>query len=162
MSHHNHPPHIRLATKTDVPGIVQLFYNTIHTINRHDYTPAQIHAWAPHIPDETRWATRLDHKTVFVAETSAGFLLGFAELDPDGHIDCFYCHHASQRQGVGRSLLKHIEQTARQQGTLRLFTEASITARPFFERRGFRTLHENQVVRNGVSLINFAMEKILE
>ena len=43
----------------------------------------------------------------------------------------------------------------------RVFTEASVTARPFFERRGFRVVRERRVARRGVQLTNFAMEKPL-
>lgn len=38
-------------------------------------------------------------------------------------------------------------------------THASITAKPFFESRGYRVLREQQVTRNGVILINYVMEK---
>lgn len=46
-------------------------------------------------------------------------------------------------------------------GLGRIFTEASITARPFFERQGFRVVREQTVSRQGVSMINFVMEKDL-
>ena len=35
-------------------------------------------------------------------------------------------------------------------------------ARPFFEHRGYVVLHENVVVRAGVRLTNFLMEKDLD
>ncbi|MCI1553055.1 MAG: GNAT family N-acetyltransferase [Levilactobacillus sp.] len=38
-------------------------------------------------------------------------------------------------------------------------TNASITARPFFEARGFRVVRRNLVVRDGIELINFTMKK---
>ena len=38
-------------------------------------------------------------------------------------------------------------------------THASITARPFFEKRGYRVVKEQQVERHGVLLTNFVMEK---
>ena len=38
-------------------------------------------------------------------------------------------------------------------------THASITARPFFTARGYRTITEQQVVRHGVRLTNFVMRK---
>ena len=38
-------------------------------------------------------------------------------------------------------------------------THASITARPFFEKRGYRVVKEQQVERNGVFLTNFVMVK---
>ena len=41
----------------------------------------------------------------------------------------------------------------------KIITHSSITARPFFEKRGYRTVREQIVVRNGISLANFIMEK---
>ena len=44
-------------------------------------------------------------------------------------------------------------------GADRLTTHASITARPFFEHRGYRVLYAQTVERHGVTMQNFVMEK---
>lgn len=41
----------------------------------------------------------------------------------------------------------------------KIITHASITARPFFEKRGYRVVKEQQVNRQGILLINYVMEK---
>lgn len=38
-------------------------------------------------------------------------------------------------------------------------THASITARPFFEKRGYRVVRAQQVERQGLYLTNYVMEK---
>ena len=38
-------------------------------------------------------------------------------------------------------------------------THASITARPFFEKRGYQVLRAQQVERRGILLTNYIMEK---
>lgn len=38
-------------------------------------------------------------------------------------------------------------------------THASITAKPFFEKRGYAVIKEQQVERRGVWLTNYLMEK---
>ncbi len=58
-------------------------------------------------------------------------------------------------------LLNQIEQVARSLQIERLFTEASLTAKPFFERRGFDVVRAQQVERRGVWFCNFVMEKFL-
>lgn len=40
-----------------------------------------------------------------------------------------------------------------------IVTHASITARPFFEKRGYKVKKEQSVIRHGVALKNFVMEK---
>jgi putative acetyltransferase len=64
-------------------------------------------------------------------------------------------------RGVGGLLYEAVEREARGKGLVRLSTEASITARPFFERRGFCIVREQTVSRRGVSMTNFFMEKDL-
>jgi N-acetylglutamate synthase-like GNAT family acetyltransferase len=48
-----------------------------------------------------------------------------------------------------RELAKRTREDARGLGLGRIFTEASVTARPFFERHGFRVLREQTVSRRG-------------
>jgi putative acetyltransferase len=54
-----------------------------------------------------------------------------------------------------------VEAAARNQELPRIFTEASLTARPFFERRGFVVVAAQQVEKRGQTLANFRMEKTL-
>lgn len=128
---------IRHYHPADVEQVVFLFYTTIHTINRCDYTPEQVNAWAPTIPDKAAWQARYSDRIAFVADDN-GKIAGFAELEPKGHIDCFYCHHLYQRRGVGRQLCQRLEQEANSLGLKRLFVEASITAQPFLSEWGFK------------------------
>jgi putative acetyltransferase len=151
---------IRPYTSTDIGQIVRLFFHTVHTVNRQDYTLEQVNAWVPTIPDEVAWAERYRTRITFVADDQS-VVAGFAELEPQGHIDCFYCHSDYQRQGIGKQLYQRLEQEAIALGLTRLFVEASITAKPFFEQMGFRTLHQNRMMKNGIELINYAMEKFL-
>lgn len=150
---------IREATAADARQIVRIFHETVHTVNARDYTPEQVDAWSPAVPDPEAWVRRKfpTHMT-FVAD-EGGFIAGFGELEPNGHIDCFYCHRKHQRRGVGSAILGEIEAKARALGLERLFVEASITARPFFESHGFVVLKQQTVVRHGVELANFLMEK---
>jgi putative acetyltransferase len=151
---------IRNYQPTDAGQMARLIYNTVHTINQRDYSPAQLKAWMPEAPSQQAWAARYPARISFVADDN-GMIAGFAELEPNGHVDCFYCHHSYQRQGIGQQLYQRLEQEAKLLNLERLFVEASITARSFFERMGFQTLHENHVLRNDVMLTNFAMEKYL-
>ena len=68
---------------------------------------------------------------------------------------------AHQGRGVARMLLAYIETRAQDQGIGRLFTEASITARPFFEKCGFDLIAEQEVLLRGQTFTNFRMVKTL-
>jgi putative acetyltransferase len=90
-----------------------------------------------------------------------GHPVGFAELEPNGHIDRVYVSADHQRRGIGRMLLAAIVLEAQRVGLTRLFTEASITARPFFEAQGFVMLAPQVVTCRGVEFVNFRMERLL-
>ena len=152
---------IREAIRADAPQIVGVFHHTIHTVNVRDYTTEQVNAWSPKVPDADAWAAnKFPTRMTFVADDN-GTIAGFGELEDNGHVDCFYIHQAYQRRGVGTAIFQQIEERARGLGLTLLFTEASITARPFFEASGFSIVKQQIVICRGVELSNFVMEKTL-
>ena len=52
-----------------------------------------------------------------------------------------------------------IENYSRSKNIKNLTTESSITAKPFFEKFGYKVIKEQQVYRLGQSLNNFVMKK---
>jgi putative acetyltransferase len=152
---------IRGYRPDDAQALANIYYNTIHRINIQHYTKEQVDVWAPETSlDKDRWAKKFERTQPFVA-IAEGQVVGFAEFEADGHIDCFYCHHDWIGCGVGSALMNAIHDQAYQQGIKRLFSEVSITAKPFFERCGFTTICEQTVVKSSVELTNFKMEKRL-
>lgn len=131
----------------------------MRNVNLGDYSPEQVRAWAPALPDPAAWHERMSGRHTLVAEEN-GEVLGFAELE-DGHLDMLYRRHDAAGRGAGTLLCDAAEGRVRALGLHRIFTEASITARPFFERRGFAVLRRNVVTRHGVEMVNFSMEKVL-
>jgi putative acetyltransferase len=152
---------IRAYQAGDASAIVRLFYETVRSVNRADYSDEQVRAWAPSVPDPNGWHTRMAGRLTLVAE-EGGEVVGFAELEEDGHLDMLYVRKDAVGRGVGKRLCQAVEQKARGLGLERIFTEASITARPIFEQQGFRVLHRNDLVVRGVGMSNFSMEKPLE
>ena len=59
-----------------------------------------------------------------------------------------------QRMGIGTAICNKLEGAV--QGNV--FTHASITAKPFFEKRGYKVIKRQTVKRRGVLLTNFVME----
>ena len=144
----------------DAPALLALFRDTIRRFNCLDYYPAQIAAWASDDIDPDKWATRFAGRFVVVAE-DAGRLAGFADLEANGHIDRVYVSADYQGQGVGRALVAEVVAEARRLGLVRLFVEASITARPFFESQGFAVLAPQVVACRGVEFVNYRMERVV-
>lgn len=138
----------------DCPALAELFYQTVHTVNARDYTPSQLDAWADGHPDLAAWDRSLSAHLTLVAVCD-GVITGFADMAPDGYLDRLYVHRDFQRQGIATALCDALEQAV--PGPYE--THASITARPFFEQRGYRVVRRQQVLRKGIVLTNFVMRK---
>lgn len=152
---------IRAYRPADLDEVVAVFTRAVREVARRDYSPEQVAAWAPDVPDLQAWARRLDAGRAFVCERD-GAIAGFVLVDHTGCIVLLFVHPAHQRRGVARALMDRAVAWARAQGIRRLHTDASITARPFFERAGFALVAEQEVERRGVRFRNFRMERVLE
>ncbi|MGB3649724.1 MAG: GNAT family N-acetyltransferase [Rivularia sp. (in: cyanobacteria)] len=153
------PIEIRLFDKQDAEQIARLFHQTIREVNINDYSLNQVKAWAPDDIYFRDWVSVCSERFTYVADDN-GTIAGFGELESDGHIDCFYCHKNYQRMGVGKKIYHAIEAKACEL-KIHLYTEASITAKPFFLRMGFSIMKKQQVECRGESFINYTMEKYL-
>lgn len=147
---------IRRANPRDADAVSRLYYDTVHRVNARDYGPGHIEAWAPRVYPAGFWHRRWRRYQVFVA-VEGGEVLGFAELSRDGEIDCFYTHYGHQGRGVGRALMDRLVAVARRRGLATLEADVSLTARPFFERMGFRVLRPQKKFYRGRAFKQFRM-----
>jgi putative acetyltransferase len=151
---------IRIASVNDVDEIRQLFYDTITTVNLKDYGVQQTTAWAKGYQYTDRWKNKISTQ-YFIVDEREGIIAGFASLAVDGYIDMMYVHKNNQGKGIAKQLLHALETKAIAAGITELTTDASITARPFFEHFGYFVLQQQSVVRDGIELTNFKMIKNL-
>lgn len=143
----------------DVQDLANIYFNTVHKVNIQHYTQEQVNIWAPPTSLETEEWARKFLRTKPIIAVVGDKVVGFAEFEPNGHIDCFYCHHEWIGKGVGSTLMNEILTRAKNYNIDRIFSEVSITARPFFEKQGFVTLSERKIVRKGIELTNYKMER---
>ena len=122
-------------------AVWQVYYRSTREVISREYTPEQVKRWAPDIIDQKEWTQRLIKKNPFVAVANDK-IVGFAELEPDGHIDRFYCLPEWVGKGVGTQLLNSIEREAFATGIERLFAESSTLAIGFFKSKGFEVVEE--------------------
>lgn len=145
---------LRKYQPDDCRELAELFCKTVHTINAKDYTKEQLDAWADGQVDLEKWnKSFLEHYSIVAEEE--GRIVGFGDIDQTGYLDRLYVHADYQGKGIATAICDQLEQTVRG----RLVTHASITAKPFFAKRGYRVIKEQRIERKGVFLINFVMEK---
>lgn len=146
----------------DAPHLSEIYFESVRQIARRDYTAAQVEAWAPAPPDARNIDLRArDGRILLVALDDAAHPIAYGDLERDGHVDHLYCHPTWVGKGVASCLYEQLERIAREQQLIRLFVEASETARPFFEKRGFISRERNVTQVRGVWLHNYTMEKVI-
>lgn len=151
---------VRIYRSEDCKEIVELFYNTVHSINAKDYNEAQLDAWAPKDIDISKWdKSLLEHYSIVIEDNN--IIIGFGDLDMNGYFDRLYVHKDYQGAYVATIIVKEIEKYAQENKIKVITTHSSITAKPFFEKQGYKVIKEQVVERKGQILKNFIMEKTL-
>ncbi len=145
---------IREYQSADCKELAELFYNTVHTVNAKDYTKEQLDVWATGQVDLKAWNQSFQEHFSIVA-VDDDIIVGFGDIDKTGYLDRLFVHFGYQRKEIGTAICNWLESAV--QGNI--VTHASITARPFFEKRGYKVVKEQQVERQGIFLTNFVMIK---
>lgn len=138
-------------------AISEIFQRAIHEIASEVYTSEQCSAWSEKKPNPDHWRMRCEKKNPFVFVQN-NEVVGFLELDPDGHIDCMYVHPKEKRKGIASALIEHAIKSNTSAGNQRIFVEASICAKPVFEKKRFSVVKEKEVRIRDVYLKNYDME----
>src|SRR5471032_484119 len=151
-------PVIRRYDAADLDAVIGVFLRSVREVASRDYDAGQIAAWAK--ADRDVWSRRRLERPTWVALLD-DVIAGFIDLESSGHIDMLFVDPAAQRKGTASALLETVENAARGQQRAVLDTDASITARPFFEKHGFEVVRSQDVALRGQRLTNFRMEKHL-
>jgi putative acetyltransferase len=151
---------LRPFLPADTPLLASIFAASIEQLTADDYDPGQQAAWAGVADDEDQFAKRLAGQLTLVA-TIDGAPVAFASLRGNDQIDMLYVHPAVTRQGVATSLVDALEKLARARGASTLSVDASDTAKPFFDKRGYSAQHRNAVAIGAEWLGNVSMQKRL-
>lgn len=148
----------RQATRADLPAMKVLYQAAIEGLCQNDYSLAQREMWSASVNKTERWEKLIEEQWVLLAwhgQTLAGFL----SLLKADYIDFLYVNPHYAGRGIASLLLEKLKLKADTFRAHYLETDASITARPFFESRGFRLIRENKNQLGTEILINYRMRK---
>jgi putative acetyltransferase len=160
MSAPSKPPALRPFLASDAPRLAEIFRASVEELTAEDYSEAQCAAWAAAADDEGVFAKRLAGQLTLIG-TDAGRAVAFASLKGLDHIDMLYVDPAFARRKFGTALCDALEKLAGARGTETMNVDASDTALPFFQRRGYSAEHRISVERNGEYFGVTAMKKRL-
>lgn len=149
---------LRRFQPEDLPKVADLFYDTIHKVNCRDYSPEQIRVWSS-ARDRLLQQPEFFLSLYTIVAVADGQIAGYGNIDDTGYLDHLYVHSEFQGQGIASAICQELERYAWSKHAPSITVHASVTARPFFEHRGYRVLEKQQVERQGVLLTNYRMEK---
>ena len=127
---------IRRANANDVLEIAKLFHDTITNVNIKDYNEKQINIWASGHLNTDRWIKSISEQYFIVCE-ECNDITGFASITEKGYLDFMYVHKDHQGKGIATIMLGELEKFADENNVKEIWAHVSITARPFFKKRGY-------------------------
>jgi putative acetyltransferase len=153
---------LRPFRESDAEDMAAVYERAVRDIGARDYSAEQVAAWVGQGPRAERFREKImDGRRGWVAVDDAGRVMGFVDLEADGHIDFLYVDPDAAGQGVATRMLDELERVARSTGIKRLYVEASESARRVFERRGYTVTARRDFEISDVAIHNYAMERWL-
>ncbi|MCR1960333.1 GNAT family N-acetyltransferase [Thomasclavelia cocleata] len=143
---------------SDLKEICELFYETITIINKYDYNDEQIRVWS------NRRNVLLKQDNFFyslytIVAIENNKIVGYGNIDKNGYLDHLYVHKNYQRRHIATLLCDKLENYNKE--IKELTVHSSITAKPFFEKRGYKVVKEQTVELDGVNINNYLMKKVI-
>lgn len=152
---------IRIAQQSDIVELRDLYKNTVLVVNRRDYSQVEVEDWASCGDDLSKIGKMIETHYFIVAVNQQHQIVGFSSITSQGYLHSMFVHKDFQGKGIATMLLKEIERYAIAAGIMRITSEVSLTARSFFERKGYVVKVEQKHKANQLSLTNFWMAKKL-
>ncbi|MFH6995209.1 GNAT family N-acetyltransferase [Flavobacterium sp. FlaQc-48] len=149
------------ATISDLTEMQEMYIETIKWTCKNDYSPLEIDAWVSGLNNVERWLKVIHTQFVLLALIDDK-IVGYGTLKDGNYIDFFCVHKDFQRQGIADKIFNKLEIEARKENSKSITADVSITAKPFFIKKGFIIKAEQKNIRLGVELINYKMEKNLK
>lgn len=151
----------REAVAEDVDAIERLQRDAIRHGTGDHYEAEAIEAWAGAF-NRDGFAGKVEKSEVWVAEDE-GRTVGYVSLDPSTfEVDSVYVAPESAGRGIGRALVEHILEVAREHRLQNVWLDASLNSIPFYERMGFVVTGEDgSRTRCGVTIRCTRMARLI-
>ena len=129
---------IRPAAAADAEAVHKIVLLALRETNARDYPSSVIDRLVLTLPDKV--ASHLTVWRAFVASVD-GQVVGTGSLNGQT-VSAVYVHPDYQRRGIATKLMDAIENAALAQYRGTLSVQSSVTAKPFYARRGFKLVRE--------------------
>jgi N-acetylglutamate synthase-like GNAT family acetyltransferase len=129
---------IRRATAADAETVYEIVLRALRETNARDYPASVIDRLVLTLPEGV--ASKLEEWEAYVAVVD-GRIVGTASLNGKT-VRAVFVHPDYQGRSIGTKLMDVLENAANVQSVNTLSVQSSITAQPFYAKRGFKVVRE--------------------
>lgn len=153
---------IRRAHHSDAQSIIDTHVRSIREVCSKDYSPEQIEAWAGRKFKPELWCQTIDRDYVWVLELDSK-VQGFAQIafldETTAEVMGLYFTPEACGIGAGKKLFQILHDEAKNKGIQKMQLHATLTAKTFYEKFGFKQVEGKcSVEMRGVDIPCFPME----
>jgi putative acetyltransferase len=149
-------PKIKKAKLSDLNEILSLFEQTIIHTCKNDYNEDQLRVWMSSSRNRDKWKTSITEE-YFIVATNNDKIVGFSSLKNGNYLNFMYVHKNFTKKGIANLMFNHLKEKSKELSDDIITAYVSITAKPFFLKKGFKVDKENRNILNGVEIINYRM-----
>ena len=148
---------IRPSNPQDYAGIARLHRATIRNVNSKDYPEDIIKVWSGRT-NAKRFRDSA-HKCKRWVAVEKNKIVGFVDHGNDDELWGLYIHKDYVGKGIGSQLLRIAEDSLKKQGVGIIKIKATITAKKFYEKHGYKVVKKALHTVEGKKLEIYVMEK---
>lgn len=147
---------IEKAKLDDLKEIQAVFKHSIIKVCQKEYSLRERTVWSNSINNSDKWKNLLTEDYFIVAKIK-GRIVGFSSLKGKDYLNLIYVHPDYVRKGIASQLFNTIKAQSIALGGNKMVSDVSLTAKSFFEKKGFTLINENKNGLENEILINFRM-----
>lgn len=149
---------LRKAELNNLKEIQSLFKETILYTCQKDYTVNQRNTWASSINNIDKWKLAIQNEYFIIALQNEK-IIGFGSLKNGNYLNLLYVHPNYLKVGIASNIYEELKKESLRLKYKKLEADVSITALPFFEKKGFKVLKKNYNIIDGLEIINYKMSE---
>ena len=135
---------LRQITYKDQIDLINVYFDSIQSINENIYNAEQKKAWSSQAWDNPNFKQSIVNGKGWLINHEST-TIAFATRYPDNRVSLLYCIGKSQRKGYGSKLLYKLEEEAKREGLHFLCTEASLISYRLFIKHDWEILRKETI-----------------
>ena len=154
---------IRKSVLEDMKRVEAAHRESILKICSKDYSPEQIEKFSQVKYTDDIWQNSVGNEFHIVVEIEGeveGFCHAKVREDGNGEIVGLYLTPKAQGKKIGREIVEQAFDFLKQFNPSKIVLNGTKTAKPFYEKMGFKVIEEKKSLIRGIEIESFYMEKI--